>query len=1626
MHVRLVGRIAGALVLLAIFALGLWQCAQDEITGSSTSGLQLALRLATPTTLEVDSVEIELIRAGVITAEDKVAVSGGRFNATLVGTVGDGYAVRVYGKGAGAGLEPGATARGVVAFGSEQGIVLRPGRVQDVAVDVGPAQSRVLHVQGAAGFDTLRVIWTAVAGASHYTLAWYTGEPGTAGSRPGGADTVLTLTWQDTGLDTPGPGTTDSVYFRVRPEFAARAGVFGSDHRVDLSVWIDLPTLVGIFPGTGLTVEHDTASVWLAFDRPMDLASLAAGVIWNDLSQGGAVAFEIEPLEPGGARYRLVPAAGALTYAAHYEVVVLTTVTDTLGRRFDASRTLPGLQAAGVQWSTAPYHPLRVVAVIPAAGTAGVDPTAPVRLILNRPVDATTLSDTTCYLTDLQGALMPGEPDTAAAADTILWRPDEQLWFETDYTIHVTTALKDRRGRPLDDNPETYPALEPFTSFFTTAVQPPGPIVVSVVPADGQRAVATTAPVRLTFSEPMDPTTVRVPQTLKILQNGIAARQGTLSIDATQRVFTFTPNAPFDLSTRYVVQAASAITSSSGVRLDQDRDRPGYNDFVSQFYTEGPLSVAVSVPVQEAAGVAVAAPIQLTFSSQVDPLSIDAGTVTLRRGTEAVACARALAPDSLVLTVTPASALAYLTAYRLTADTLVTAADGSRLDQSPGTPGKQPFVLTFTTAPESINPHVTLVAPADSATEVELTVQPQVTFSEPIDPGSVRLNTLYLSRIVTAQQKEAVPGAVSVASDSLSARFVPQAALQNGTVYELRATSLITSRHGFRLDQDPAATGYQDFVSTFTTVPERIAPRVVDSSPRNNTTNNSTTQPVQVLFSEPMAPSSLTSAFSLATGGVAVAGTGSLDEDGELWTFTLAETLAWNTAYTIQVDTTATDLAGNLLDQNGVMPHRQAFTATFTTAADSVAPRVTAMDPANGSTQVPVDPAQAVRVTFSEALAATSVSAASFRVTPAGGGTVSGQAVLTENGRVISWTPADSLAFGTTYTVTADTLLTDLAGNRLDQTAETPGLQPFTGTFTTEQETIAPRVRASDPAAGATGVPVGSAIAVRFSEPMEGGSVTEAFHLTQGGAPVTGTGSLAAGDTVYTFVPAQVLAYSTTYAFEVDSAATDLAGNPLDQDPLAPHHQVFGADFTTEEDTYAPVVVSMDPDSGSTGVGVIDTLRVTFSEVIAAASVDTLSCRVALAAGGTVAGTAWLENGGWTVAWAPADSLAFETDYVLVADTLLTDVAGNGLDQDPSAAGRQPFEGPFRTRIENIPPRVTTVVPPDGAAGVGIDATVTIEFSEPMLEASVREGFSLQADGLAVAGAGELGAGGQVWTFTPSDSLERSTVYMVSVDTTATDLAGNALDQDPLTAERQPFHSSFTTVLDLTPPRVAATVPADGALDVDVNLGTVRLEFTERLAAASVAAGAVTVAPEGGPALGGELTLAENDTVIVWSSPIVLDFSTRYEITADTTLTDRAGNRLDQDPLTAGRQRYVGLFTTMSETIPPVVTGVEPASPWPLDVHPTVFFSEPMDSLSLKAADAVQLRTSGGMALPFDLTIAPTADEITLVPDAPLLPASSYMLWVTSAATDTLGNGLDQNPSAPGAQWYMGDFWTTE
>jgi hypothetical protein len=98
-------------------------------------------------------------------------------------------------------------------------------------------------------------------------------------------------------------------------------------------------------------------------------------------------------------------------------------------------------------------------------------------------------------------------------------------------------------------------------------------------------------------------------------------------------------------------------------------------------------------------------------------------------------------------------------------------------------------------------------------------------------------------------------------------------------------------------------------------------------------------------------------------------------------------------------------------------------------AADTTRPTVTATSPGAGETGVPTN--SAISVTFSEPMAAATITAATFAMTDGSGNAVAG--TVSASGATATFAPSALLAGGATYTATVTTGAEDLAGNALAQ-----------------------------------------------------------------------------------------------------------------------------------------------------------------------------------------------------------------------------------------------------------------------------------------------------------------------------------------------------------------------------------------------------------------------------------------------------------------------------------------------------------------------------------------------------------------------------------------------------------------
>jgi len=186
-----------------------------------------------------------------------------------------------------------------------------------------------------------------------------------------------------------------------------------------------------------------------------------------------------------------------------------------------------------------------------------------------------------------------------------------------------------------------------------------------------------------------------------------------------------------------------------------------------------------------------------------------------------------------------------------------------------------------------------------------------------------------------------------------------------------------------------------------------------------------------------------------------------------------------------------------------------------------------------------------------------------------------------------------------------------------------------------------------------------------------------------------------------------------------------------------------------------------------------------------------------------------------------------------IGDTPYTNIAGGA-----GAIDSYPLMLPFGTppATDTVPPAAISWGPTGNATQPG---TIFIRWSESMDWTSVEEAFRYSDGALNYTSANGTWAHDLAFnsTFTPAEPLKYETAYIITVNCTARDFAGNYMDQDGNgTGGQWPSDVltwNFTTT-DRSP-YVISTVPADGQVDVDPNK-PLKIIFSERMNVSSVEA----------------------------------------------------------------------------------------------------------------------------------------------------------------------------------------------
>lgn len=423
----------------------------------------------------------------------------------------------------------------------------------------------------------------------------------------------------------------------------------------------------------------------------------------------------------------------------------------------------------------------------PVNGQTAVPYDRKVSVAFSEAMDTSTLTQATFKVTGPGQVAVPGT--VAGTGSTATFTPTAAFSSGTLYTATITTGVKDLAGNALAAN---------YGWNFTTGAAPDTvkPTVSFTAPLTGQTAVPVNRIIHVAFSEAMDPLTI-TSANFTLTGPGATPVSGTVAPIGTSA--TFTPAGNLANSTLYTATIKTGVKDLAGNALA--------NSYVFTFTTGAVADttrpvVKVTSPTDTAVAVPINRKITVGFSEVMDPLSITTASFTLT-GPGVTPVTGTVAPVGTSAVFTPVSNLANSTLYTATITTGAKDLAGNAMASN--------FVFTFTTGAlaDVTPPVVTLVNPADLATNVAINSAGHATFSKDMDQLTINTVTFKVA---------GVTGLVTYDVAGKIATFTPSANLAVNTTYTATVTTGAKDLAGNALAAD--------YVWSFTTANVIVPPPV--------------------------------------------------------------------------------------------------------------------------------------------------------------------------------------------------------------------------------------------------------------------------------------------------------------------------------------------------------------------------------------------------------------------------------------------------------------------------------------------------------------------------------------------------------------------------------------------------------------------------------------------------------------------------------------------------------------------------------------------------------------------------------------------------------------------------------
>ena len=1278
------------------------------------------------------------------------------------------------------------------------------------------------------------------------------------------------------------------------------------------------PTLVRTWPPQYSSANVRNPVIDLEFSEALNPATVSETTVYVRDSGNQLVAGTLT-LREGDRTVRFVPAAelGANTY---FYVYVTGDVQDLDGTAFGGTSYY--FYTGTTSDATPP-----TATVVPPAGATGVGVNALIRVTFSEAVNPLTVTATTVTVT--AGGPVPvslGFPSSNAQVTVTPQRP-----LPDGAVVTVTLAgVEDGAGNAV--------AAQTVTFATGGSADTVRPTVVSSNIASNQPDVPVNAVIDLVLSEPMDAPTVLARQGTFLYDYTEGYRAGTLAVSADGRTVTFVPAAPLGVGRQYQINLASAADLAGNMMN-------AYSLYFTTSFapdTTGPTITGMT-PDDDVTGVPRNAVLEASFDEPIDPAS--AAGVALSSNGSTVAVSRSWSDGNRRLRLLPPGLLAQGATFTLSL---------AGLKDTSGNGIVGPVTSTFTTATATdlVSPTVVRYSPSQNDVGVARNVVVRVEFSEAVSPASLTAGNFYLY----SYSRGTVAGTINVAADRKSATLVPVEPLDPYTQHYFYLYSFTD------LAGNAASLGTVYFVTAGEV--DATAPTVVAVAPADGAAEVPVNARVRLTLSEAVDVTSVGPVVVQVN--PAAPGTVALESDRVTLTFTPTTALAVSTKYTVTVNGLR-DLAGN-----GMAPFSSSFTTRGVATNDTTAPTVTAIAPAHGATNVPVD--TPVVLTLSEPIGAAAVNAASVRVVanvPGYGGVqMAGSYRVNAAGTEITFTPAAPFPGGVTVTVSPNSngAIRDLAGNALSNASRS---------FTTAAvaDVTAPTVQAVTPNGGASDVSPTMAVVLTFSESLHPNTVNGNTCALFAGPTRLSTSVTRSADNRTVTLTASLPADSLITVVAT-GGVQDLSGNALAE---------FTSTFTTgpANETGRPSIVTQRPGNGATQVAA--TTAVTLF-VNAPLNPATVPGAVFVSENGVLVPGAVTLSGGNT-------AITFTPDVPFAAGALVQ-VFVQPMAEDPQGNALYAHSGQFRVAPEPTAttPTLVRTWPALYTSGNPRNTVIDLEFSEALDAATVTEATLYLRHGPTnqpVAGTLTLREGDRVVRFVPAAELEANTYYYVYVTNGLQDVEGTAFG-----GTSYYFYAGATS--DSTVP-TATVVPPAGATGVGVN-ALIRVTFSEAVNPLTVTDTTVTVTAGGVVPV--SVSFGSSNTQVTVTPQRPLPDGAVVTVTLNG-VEDTAGNAV-------AAQTVQFAAGTSADTVPPSVisSNIYASQPdVPVNTVIELVLSEPMDVPTVLAQQGTFLYDYSEGYRTGTLAVSADGRTVTFVPAAPLGAGRQYQVYLSSGL-DLAGNTM--------------------